>query len=59
MTFQVECFDHNRNGSHSLIGEFYVTVRQLMAGPSDANVFPLINPKKKVNSNNKIKMRIN
>ncbi len=44
----VECFDHNRNGSHSLIGDFFVTLRQLMRGPGDTNVFELINSKKRV-----------
>ncbi len=44
---KVECFDHNVNGSHSLIGEFYVTVRQLKAGPGERTVFDVISPKKK------------
>lgn len=45
---KVECYDHNKNGNHSLIGEMYLTARQLQMGPCDANVFDLINPKKKV-----------
>ena len=45
---RVECYDHNRSGSHSLIGEFYTTVRKMQAGPGDANVYELINPKKRV-----------
>ena len=45
---QVECFDYNRNGNHSLIGEFYVTVRSLQMGPGEQNVYETINPKKKL-----------
>ena len=45
---KVECFDHNMNGNHSLIGEFFVTVRQLLEGPGPSNEHPCINPKKKV-----------
>ena len=45
---QVECFDYNRSGNHSLIGEFYVTVRQLQMGPGEQNVYEAINPKKKL-----------
>jgi len=44
---KVECFDHNMNGNHSLIGEFFITVRQLLEGPGPANEHPCINPKKK------------
>ena len=45
---KVECFDHNMNGNHSLIGEFFITVRQLLEGPGPSNEHPCINPKKKV-----------
>lgn len=45
---KVECYDHNKSGNHSLIGEFYLTVRQLQVGPGDRNVFELVNPKKRV-----------
>ena len=48
IVFQVECFDYNRSGNHSLIGEFYVTVRQLQMGPGEQNVYEAINPKKKL-----------
>ena len=44
----MECFDYNRSGNHSLIGEFYVTVRQLQMGPGEQNVYEAINPKKKL-----------
>ena len=47
---KVECYDHNQNGNHSLIGEFYITVRQLLEGPGPSNVYQCINPKKKVRS---------
>ena len=45
---KVECFDHNNSGNHSLIGEFYITVRQLLQGPGPENVYDCINPKKRV-----------
>jgi len=44
---KVECFDHNLNGSHKLIGEFFVNVRQLLEGPGASNIHRCINPKKK------------
>merc|ERR1712012_520489 len=44
---KVECFDYNMNGNHSLIGEFFITVRQLLEGPGPSNEHPCINPKKK------------
>jgi hypothetical protein len=44
---KVECFDHNLNGSHKLIGEFFITVRQLLEGPGASNIHRCINPKKK------------
>jgi hypothetical protein len=44
---KVECFDHNMNGNHALIGEFFITVRQLLEGAGPANEHPCINPKKK------------
>ena len=47
---KVECYDHNNSGNHSLIGEFYVTLRQMMEGPGPSNEYDCINPKKKVNS---------
>lgn len=43
---KVECFDHNDNGNHSVIGEFFVTVRQLVRGPGPENIHNCINPKK-------------
>ena len=46
---KIECFDHNKSGNHSYIGEFFVTARHLMDGPSSKNNHPCINNKKKVN----------
>ena len=45
---KVECYDYNLNGNHSLIGEFYLTVRQLQSGPNESTVYEVINPKKQV-----------
>ncbi|XP_069668660.1 copine-8-like [Periplaneta americana] len=44
---KVVCYDWNSSGKHSLIGEFYVTLRQLSEGPSTNNVFQCIHPEKK------------
>ena len=40
---KVECFDHNLNGSHKLIGEFFINVRQLVEGPGASNIHRCIN----------------
>ena len=45
---KIECFDHNKSGDHSYIGEFNVTARQLMEGPGSTNNHTCINIKKKV-----------
>ena len=45
---KVECYDYNKSGRHSLIGEFYLTVRQLQMGPGENNVYECINPQKRV-----------
>jgi hypothetical protein len=50
---KVECFDHNLNGSHKLIGEFFITVRQLLEGPGASNIHRCVNPKKKSKSSYK------
>lgn len=50
---KVECFDHNLNGSHKLIGEFFINVRQLLEGPGASNIHRCINPKKKSKSSYK------
>jgi len=44
---KIECFDHNKSGDHSYIGEFNVTARQLMEGPGSTNNHTCINIKKK------------
>ena len=48
---KIECFDHNNSGNHSVIGEFFVTARQLMEGPGPTNTHNCINNKKKVKLN--------
>lgn len=40
------CYDWNRSGNHSLIGEFYFTMNQLKKGPGSETVFQCINPNK-------------
>jgi len=44
------CYDADSDGSHDLIGECYVTMKQLEAAPKDG--FPLISPKKKAKKKN-------
>ncbi|KAJ9595947.1 hypothetical protein L9F63_012840 [Diploptera punctata] len=43
---KVVCYDWNASGKHSLIGEFFVTLRQLSNGPCPENIFQCIHPKK-------------
>ena len=45
---KVICYDRESDGDHKLIGEFYVTLRQLIQGPGPSNVFQCIHPEKKV-----------
>uniref|UniRef100_A0A1B6LVM2 Copine-3 n=1 Tax=Graphocephala atropunctata TaxID=36148 RepID=A0A1B6LVM2_9HEMI len=40
------CYDWNKSGRHSLIGEFYTTLKQLAEGPGPSNRFKLIHPEK-------------
>jgi len=47
-----ECFDYNQNGSHSYIGEFSTTARQLIEGPGPANIHPCINMTKRNSKRN-------
>ncbi|PSN50087.1 Copine-8 [Blattella germanica] len=44
---KVVCYDHESSGDHKLIGEFYMTLRQLTQGPGPSNVFQCIHPEKK------------
>ena len=46
-SLRFECFDHNKNGNHSFIGEFFTTVRRLLEGPGPLNIHSCINTKKK------------
>ncbi|PNF15182.1 Copine-8 [Cryptotermes secundus] len=45
-SIRVLCYDWNRSGNHSLIGEFFVTLNELSAGPGPYNVHPCIHPTK-------------
>ena len=36
---RVQCFDWNKNGSHSLIGEFTTSMRKLTTGSGAQNVY--------------------
>lgn len=45
-TLKVECFDWNRNGSHTLIGIFSTTLRELSQGPNKHNEYPCVHPGK-------------
>ncbi|XP_076063545.1 copine-8-like [Oratosquilla oratoria] len=44
---KVKCMNFHSNGCHSLIGEFYTTVRKLMEGPGPSNVYELEDDRKK------------
>eukprot|EP00794_Sanderia_malayensis_P006163 gene6163-6874_t len=46
-TLLFECFDWNQNGSHSLIGLFHTTLRDLTSFRANRSTYELINPKKK------------
>ncbi|KAJ9592629.1 hypothetical protein L9F63_015702, partial [Diploptera punctata] len=45
-SIKVLCYDWNRSGNHSFIGEFYVTLNELSRGPGPENVYSCINPQK-------------
>lgn len=44
------CWDWNNSGQHSLIGEFYTTLKVLTEGPGATNRYKLIHPEKQVRS---------
>ncbi|GLH04051.1 Copine-8 [Gryllus bimaculatus] len=46
-SIKIMCYDWNRSGSHSFIGEFFVTLNELSVGPGQDTVFQCINPNKK------------
>ncbi|KAJ9597918.1 hypothetical protein L9F63_011205, partial [Diploptera punctata] len=48
-SIKVICYDWNRSGNHSLIGEFYVTLNELSKGPGPDTVYQCIHPKKQKN----------
>nr|CAD7201809.1 unnamed protein product [Timema douglasi] len=43
---KISCYDWNRSGNHSLIGELFVTLRELSEAPHTSTVYHLINPDK-------------
>ncbi|XP_046687980.1 copine-8-like [Homalodisca vitripennis] len=43
----IKCYDWNRSGNHSFIGEFHATLNMLSKGPGPETVFQCINPNKK------------
>lgn len=45
-SIKIVCYDWNRSGSHSLIGEFCTTLRELSNGSGPATVFHCIHPRK-------------
>ena len=51
-SLKFECYDHNQNGKHSYIGEFFTTVRRLVDGPGPMNIYHCINGKKKMKKKN-------
>jgi Ca2+-dependent lipid-binding protein len=46
-TLKLECWDWNRSGSHSFIGEAFFSLQQLLTGPLPMSI-PCINPKYEV-----------
>ncbi|KAL4226439.1 Copine-9 [Mactra antiquata] len=52
-SIKVECYDWDADGGHDFIGEFMTTLRELSNGPSSANVYECINPKKKAKKGKK------
>lgn len=47
-TLKLECWDWNRSGNHSFIGETYFNLQQVLEGPLPKS-FQCINPEKQVN----------
>lgn len=45
-SIRVTCYDWNRSGNHSLIGQFFTNLKQLSQGPGPENVYRVINPGK-------------
>lgn len=44
---KLACYDWNRSGNHSLIGEFFVTLKDLSEGPGNETIYFCIHPRKK------------
>ncbi|XP_051910911.1 copine-5 isoform X3 [Hippocampus zosterae] len=47
-TIKVEVYDWDRDGSHDFIGEFTSSYKELCRGPSQLNVYEVVNAKKKL-----------
>ncbi|XP_046386139.1 copine-8-like isoform X1 [Ischnura elegans] len=45
-TIKIACYDWNRSGNHSFIGEFDTTLKDLSEGPGGKNVYYLVNREK-------------
>ena len=46
-TLRLDCWDWNRNGTHSYIGQAYFNLQKLLTGPLPMTI-PCVNPEKKV-----------
>ncbi len=44
-TLKIECYDWNRSGDHSIIGQTFLSLQQLLNGPMPMTL-PCINPSK-------------
>eukprot|EP00112_Aurelia_sp_Birch-Aquarium-sp1_P019041 Seg4633.1 transcript_id=Seg4633.1/GoldUCD/mRNA.D3Y31 product=Copine-3 protein_id=Seg4633.1/GoldUCD/D3Y31 len=51
-TIKVDCYDHDDDGSHDLIGSFTTNVRQMMEANGKEVSWPCINPKKQKKKKN-------
>ncbi|XP_025107723.1 copine-8-like [Pomacea canaliculata] len=51
-SIQIECYDWDSDGSHDFIGAFSTTLNELSRGAVEANIFPVINPKKQAKKKN-------
>lgn len=45
-TVKIECYDHDSDGTHDLIGACETTLKQLKEGPGPRNVYTLVHPEK-------------
>ncbi|XP_069699446.1 copine-8-like [Periplaneta americana] len=52
-SIKVLCYDWNRSGNHSLIGECFMTLKDLSQGPGPQNVYACLHPQKQRKSSYK------